>query len=393
MLILYHALLFTILHSSLLFFLKLFRYYTPWDYVFFIGYLTTGIIITKYAIRKKLHSIINKNKIFEKIIVISPSEYADDLYRLLVNNEHYGYQCLGALTYQKESLQLCPYLGSPQELDDILSNHPIDEAIISLPNYLEKDINESIRTFNKHQVRVRIIPDVNHFVSNPLIIESLGTQAVYSQQKLPLDEWGNQFIKRIFDIIFSLLVLLIIGSWLFPLLAILIRLTSKGPVLFKQERWGLNNKKIVVYKFRTMREGQKEEVFDASGKFVQTQPNDDRVTPIGNFLRKSSLDEFPQFVNVLIGNMSVVGPRPHAIPHNLESLDHVPNYPIRHIIKPGITGWAQVNGHRGATLSHEAMQQRVNHDLYYIRNWSLWLDCQIILQTVINFVKGDTNAY
>ena len=392
-LILYHILLFSIINSSLLFFLKLFTYYTPWDYVLFIAFLTVGIIVTKYLIRKKLHSIINKNKIFEKILVISPADYADELYQLLTQNEHYGYQCIGAITHEEKQLRLCPYLGPPKQLETILSAHRIDEAIISLPNYLEKDINDSIRIFNFHQVRVRIIPDINHFITNPLIIESLGAQAVYSQQKLPLDEWGNQFIKRIFDIVFSLLVLTLIGSWLFPLVALAIKLTSRGPIFFKQERWGINNKRIIVYKFRTMRQGQREEAFDEAGKFVQTQPNDTRITRFGNFLRKSSIDEFPQFVNVLIGNMSVVGPRPHAIPHNLESLDHVPNYPIRHIIKPGITGWAQVNGHRGATHSHEAMQHRVNHDLYYIRNWSLWLDCQIILQTIINFAKGDINAF
>ncbi|MFZ9503765.1 MAG: undecaprenyl-phosphate glucose phosphotransferase [Cyclobacteriaceae bacterium] len=392
-LILYHVLLFSIINSSFLFFFKLFRFYTPWNYAYFIACLTAGIIVIKYLIRKKLHSIINKNKIFEKILVISPADYADDLYGLLKQNEHFGYQCVGAVTHEKEKLNLCPFLGAPSQLGEILKTQSIDEAIISLPYYLEKDINDSIRTFNVHQVRVRIIPDINHFITNPLIIESLGTQAVYSQERLPLDEWGNQVIKRIFDIVFSLTVLLLIGLWLFPLIALILKLSSQGPILFKQERWGLNNKKITVYKFRTMRQGEREETFDSEGKFVQTLPNDYRITRIGNFLRKSSLDEFPQFINVLMGNMSVVGPRPHAIPHNLESLDKVANYPIRHIIKPGITGWAQVNGHRGATLTHEAMQHRVNHDLYYIRNWSFWLDCQIILQTVINFIRGDDKAY
>lgn len=390
-LILYHILFFGVINTSFVFFLKLFNFYTPWEYFYFIAYLAVGIIITKYIIRKKLHSIINKSKIFEKLLVISSAEYANDIFKLLNKNEHYGYQCIGAVTYEKEQLNLCPYLGAPPQLESILQTHAIDEAIICLPNHLEKDINDSIRTFNHHQIRVRIVPDINHFITNPLIIENIGSQAIYSQEKLPLDEWSNQFIKRVFDIGFSSLVLLLIGSWLFPIIALLIKLTSKGSVYYKQERWGLNNKRITVYKFRTMYEG--EETFDGNGQFSQTAPNDKRITWFGNFLRKSSLDEFPQFINVLKGDMSVVGPRPHAVPHNLESLDNVTNYTIRHIIKPGITGWAQVNGHRGATHTHEAMQRRVNHDLYYIRNWSLWLDCQIILQTIVNFIKGDLNAY
>ena len=388
-LILYHVLLFGVVNSSFLFFLKLFNYYSPWEYFYFIAYLSFGIIITKYIIRKKLHSIINKSKIFEKLLVISSAEYANDLYKLLSRNEHYGYQCIGAVTYEKDQLALCPYLGTPPQLDNILQANMIDEAIICLPNHLEKDINDSIRIFNHHQIKVRIIPDINHFITNPLIIENIGSQAIYSQEKLPLDEWSNQFIKRFFDITFSMLVLIFIGSWLFPIVAILIKLSSKGSVFYKQERWGLNNKKIMVYKFRTMHQDNESN----EEQFAQTSPNDKRITWLGNFLRKSSIDEFPQFINVLIDDMSVVGPRPHAVPHNLKSLDNVTNYTIRHIIKPGITGWAQVNGHRGATHTHEAMQKRVNHDLYYIRNWNLWLDCQIILQTIVNFIKGDLNAY
>jgi putative colanic acid biosynthesis UDP-glucose lipid carrier transferase len=390
-LILYHILLFGVINTSFVFFLQLFNYYTPWEYFYFIAYLAVGIIITKYLIRKKLHSIINKSKIFEKLLVISTAEYANDFYKLINKNEHYGYQCIGAVTYEKEHLTICPFLGTPQQLETVLQGISIDEAIICLPNHMEKDINDSIRTFNHHQIRVRIVPDINHFISNPLIIENIGAQAIYSQEKLPLDEWGNQFIKRIFDIVFSSLVLILIGSWLFPLVALIIKLTSKGSVYYKQERWGLNNKRIMVYKFRSMRQGN--ESIEADRQFEQTVPNDQRITWFGNFLRKSSIDEFPQFINVLTGDMSVVGPRPHAVPHNLESLDNVANYTIRHIINPGITGWAQVNGHRGATHTHEAMQKRVNHDLYYIRNWSLWLDCQIILQTVVNFIKGDLNAY
>ena len=182
-----------------------------------------------------------------------------------------------------------------------------------------------------------------------------------------------------------------IASWLFPIIAIIIKLGSKGPVFYKQKRWGLNNTHIDVYKFRTM--FYKVETFTPDGKFIQTEEHDSRVTPFGKFLRKTSIDEFPQFYNVLKGDMSVVGPRPHSIPHNLESLNFVVSYTLRHIIKPGITGWAQVNGYRGITKNHFEMQNRVNYDLYYIRKWNFWLDCQIVLQTIFNLLKGDDNVY
>jgi putative colanic acid biosynthesis UDP-glucose lipid carrier transferase len=176
-----------------------------------------------------------------------------------------------------------------------------------------------------------------------------------------------------------------------PLVAFIIKLTSKGPVFFKQERWGLNNKMIVCYKFRTMYSGSPETNLD--GSFIQATKNDKRITPLGKFLREWNIDEFPQFWNVLRGNMSVVGPRPHVTPLNLASVESVDRYLLRHLVKPGITGWAQVNGSRGGTSQPGAMQRRVNYDLYYIHKWTFWLDCQIILQTIINIIKGDDNAY
>jgi putative colanic acid biosynthesis UDP-glucose lipid carrier transferase len=208
---------------------------------------------------------------------------------------------------------------------------------------------------------------------------------------LPLDKWQNKLLKRIFDIIFALLVFFTVGLILFPLIALFIKLTSKGPILFKQERWGLNNQKITCYKFRTM--VQESSDLDENGKYLQAQKDDPRITLIGGFLRKSNLDELPQFLNVLLGNMSVVGPRPHPTPLNIESMHTVDNYMLRHIVLPGISGWAQVNGCRGETKTSSDMQRRVDFDLYYIHRWTFWLDCQIILQTVINIIRGDQNAY
>ena len=208
---------------------------------------------------------------------------------------------------------------------------------------------------------------------------------------LPLDQWQNKLVKRTFDILFSLLVFFTIGILLFPLIALFVKLSSKGSVFFKQERWGLNNQRIICYKFRTMY-FQSSEV-DANGKYQQAKENDPRITLIGKFLRKTNLDELPQFLNVLLGNMSVVGPRPHPTPLNIESMHTIDNYMLRHIVLPGISGWAQVNGCRGETRTALDMQKRVDFDLYYIHRWTFWLDCQIVLQTIINLFRGDQNAY
>ena len=203
---------------------------------------------------------------------------------------------------------------------------------------------------------------------------------------LPLDKWENQFFKNLFDVLFSLLFLIIVGWWLLPIIWILVRMSSNGPVIYKQERWGLNNKPIVCYKFRTMYTDK------TPLSFEQTSRNDPRITPLGKFLRKFSLDELPQFWNVLKGDMSVVGPRPHPTPMNIASMETVNNYLKRHIIKPGITGWAQINGCRGEVRTHHEMEQRVNFDLYYIHRWSFTLDLQIILQTIIKMLR-DQGAY
>ena len=236
-----------------------------------------------------------------------------------------------------------------------------------------------------------MLPDLSEYTSTNIYINNIGMVPVVNVGYLPLDKKENKIVKRIFDIIFSLFFFITIAVVLFPLIAIIIKLTSKGPIFFKQERWGINNKKIICYKFRSMIKDSSD--IDASGKYNQAYKNDPRITWIGSLLRKTNLDELPQFWNVLIGNMSVVGPRPHPTPLNLESMHTVDNYMLRHLVLPGISGLAQVNGCRGETKTTEEMQKRVNFDLYYIHRWSFWLDMQIIIQTIVNIFRGDQNAY
>ena len=387
----YTILLFAIVQGANIFFFQLFLYYNSSFFYDYLAILFALLFLVKYIVRKYLHTFTNKGKIFERVVIISDPDYANHFFDILTRNTFYGYKCLGALYDSADGFNLCPYLGKSEQIEDIIQQMELDEVVIALPQKKEKEINRIITVCNQHCVNVRIIPNFSHLTASPMMIESIGLIPVISQQALPLDDWGNQLIKRAFDIIFSLVFFIFIASWLFPILILMVKLSSRGPVFYKQPRWGLNNSHIEVYKFRTM-------FYEAptsrdDGSFIQTEEEDSRVTVLGRFLRKSSLDELPQFLNVLRGDMSVVGPRPHSIPHNLESLNVVSSYTLRHIIKPGITGWAQVNGLRGITKTNLDMQNRVNYDLYYIRKWNFWLDCQIVLQTIINLLKGEQQAY
>jgi exopolysaccharide biosynthesis polyprenyl glycosylphosphotransferase len=197
---------------------------------------------------------------------------------------------------------------------------------------------------------------------------------------------ANRLLKRAFDIAFSMAVMVLVFSWLYPIIALLIKLDSKGPVLFKQYRHGLNNKQFYCYKFRTM-------VVNQEADSKQATKNDSRITKVGAFLRKTSLDEIPQFFNVILGDMSVVGPRPHPIPLNMRFAHSIEGFMNRHSMKPGVTGLAQIRGYRGETAKFHDMKGRFMLDRFYIANWSLWLDIKIVFGTVWSLVKGDENAY
>jgi putative colanic acid biosynthesis UDP-glucose lipid carrier transferase len=212
-------------------------------------------------------------------------------------------------------------------------------------------------------------------------VESARFFEMFNPQQIPLDDLTLRLKKRAFDVVFSSAVILFIFSWLLPLLSIIIKLNSKGPVFFVQQRTGINNKTFNCIKFRTMKVNQ-----EADTK--QAVKNDNRITSIGNFLRKYNIDELPQFFNVLVGNMSVVGPRPHMLKHTEQYSALIEYYKVRHFVKPGITGWAQVNGYRGLTDELWKMQKRVEYDMEYLENWNFLWDIKIIVKTLIG-----KNAY
>ncbi len=391
--IIYTLIIYVIILSSGFFFLNTF---IPIEHnvVFFIllvSLLFFLLTLTKYIIRKYLHSAIFQGKLFDNLLIVGATASAFDFYETINKYYYYGYKCIGFVDNTTNKMNGCSYKGKIENLSTILKENHVDEVVIALPNTENDQIQECIEVCDFYAIKARIVPDLQQYTSSSIQVNNIGMLPVINIRSLPLDTVSSRILKRVFDIIFSLLFFIFIGIWLFPLIAVLIKLTSKGPTYFKQERWGLNNEKIICYKFRTMVADNHD--IDDNGYYWQATKNDPRITRFGALLRRSNLDELPQFWNVLLGNMSVVGPRPHPTPLNLESIHTIENYMLRHVVKPGITGWAQVNGCRGETKAIGAMQKRVNFDLYYIHRWTFWMDCQIILQTVINMVRGDQNAY
>ena len=347
--------------------------------------------IQKLYIRLALKMLLNSSQSVKKVLIVGAQEMGMDFYNRFIKNEHYGYKLIGFIDDRVNQQINGHYLGKTSDIENVITKHELDEIIWTLPMTDGPQLRNVVTVAEQAGKRIRIIQDYQSLGIAKLHVDKLGNLTIISVRNLPLDKSDNKVVKRLFDIIFSSLVIVLILSWLLPILSLLIKISSKGPVFFKQERWGLNNKPIICYKFRTMVAGSRD--IDDNGNYLQACKNDQRVTRIGRFLRKTNLDELPQFFNVLFGSMSVSGPRPHPVPLNLKSKDSIENYLMRHWVKPGITGWAQTQGFRGETRDPYLMQKRVTADLWYIENWTLWLDLQIILQTLVNIVKGEKNAY
>lgn len=235
-------------------------------------------------------------------------------------------------------------------------------------------------------IRFKLVPDLRLYADRPMHLNYFSDLAILSARKEPLEDIANRLRKRVFDIVFSSVVILLILTWLIPAVCIVIWLDSGRPFFFVQKRSGRNNKSFNCIKFRSMKRNQ-------LANEVQATRDDLRLTRFGRFLRKTNLDEFPQFFNVLIGDMSIVGPRPHMLKHTSEYSVLISKYMLRQLLKPGITGWAQVNGFRGETRRIEDMEGRVNHDIVYMEKWSLGFDMKIIALTIYNVFKGEKNAY
>jgi len=319
-----------------------------------------------------------------KVVVLGRDHTTERVIKLFNERKDLGYRYFGFFsdTESKEK----KYLGTLKESQEyILSNH-IDEIYCSLSTMDKEQIKLFTGFAAKNSINLKLIPESGEFYSKHFKAEFYGNNLVLNVKKLPFDDPKNGLIKRVFDIVFSLLAIVFVLSWLTPVLWVMITLESKGPLFFKQEREGLNGKKFTCYKFRSMK------VNNLSDR-VHATKDDERITKIGTFLRKTSIDESPQFFNVLIGDMSIVGPRPHMNYLSLAYQKDIDNYMARHSVKPGITGLAQVSGYRGEVKKRADIKNRVRLDIFYIENWSFFLDLKIIIQTVLNVFKGEEKAY
>lgn len=323
---------------------------------------------------------------FRNVIIIGANANGLIISSILKKDVAYGYRIKGFFCNNPETKSDMEVLGNVSQALQYIIENPIHEVYLSIANIDNDYAQDLIRYCESNLIRVKLVPDFTSFTkSRKVQIDFYENLPVISMRHEPLESTLNRFIKRVFDVVFSLFVICTVFPWLFPLLMLIIKLTSKGPVFFKQQRSGEHNNTFWCFKFRTMR-------VNNLADELQATKNDTRITPIGKFLRRSNLDELPQFFNVLWGDMSVVGPRPHMLKHTKEYSELINAFLVRHLVKPGITGWAQVCGFRGETNTLEQMQKRVEYDIWYIENWSFLLDLKIIYRTVANMFTGNKNA-
>ena len=350
-----------------------------------------GLLVIKKYISKKFFQYLRvKGNNVRKLLIIGSNDIGMSFFDFIKSNNQFGYTVVGFIDSTKNDRLNGLYKGKIDDIERIICENQADEIIIALPDFDKKQIDYIISIGERKAIRTRIIPEYFRFNSNKFTMEMFGNFPMVTVRDEPLKQSHSRLVKRVVDIMVSLFLCIFIFSWLFPIIALLIKLDSKGSVFYIQERWGRNNEHFKFFKFRTM---SVDSELVVAGKFQQTTANDPRITKVGAFLRKTSIDELPQFFNVLLGSMSIVGPRPHAVPHNVESQEKINNYSVRHWVKPGITGWAQVNGLRGETKEFDLMRRRVEFDIWYIENWTIWLDIKIFSKTIYDIIKGDTMAY
>ncbi|MGV3502896.1 MAG: undecaprenyl-phosphate glucose phosphotransferase [Adhaeribacter sp.] len=310
-----------------------------------------------------------------------------DFYNYVVSNPQLDYTITGIFDDDPARVPAnVAYLGKVEDCLAYANAHHISEIYCALPFQECDRIERLMQEADKHLVRFRLVPDIRGAIRHNFLVELFGYLPVLKLRQEPLENKANEVIKRIFDIFFSSLVLVFVLSWLIPVLGLIIKLDSPGPVFFKQLRPGKHHKPFYCLKFRSM-------VINGESDTLQASRGDARITRVGRFIRKTSIDELPQFINVLLGDMSVVGPRPNMFVQTRDFSPIIENYMVRHFLTPGITGWAQVNGFRGETREPGAMLNRVKADLWYLENWSVLLDLKIIFLTFVQVVRHNDQAF
>ena len=324
---------------------------------------------------------------YKRVIIVGAGKNGMNLYAEMKREMAYGFYIYGFFDDNLLLKNTLPnYLGMTHEVENFALENNIDEIYCTLPNSQDEKIIRLLNFAEKNMIRFYLVPEFSRYVKKQLTLDSIESLPVMAVRSEPLQSLHNQILKRVFDIVFSLLFLCTFFPILYVILGIAIKISSPGPIIFKQKRTGIYGKEFACYKFRSM---QVNECADEK----QAEKDDPRTTKIGQLLRRSNLDEIPQFYNVLMGDMSVVGPRPHMLKHTELYSAIIDKYMVRHLVKPGITGWAQVNGYRGETKTMEQMEGRVRLDVWYLENWTFILDLKIIFVTIVNMFKGEKNAY
>ncbi len=351
---------------------------------FFYFYSFLGLLAPRYIIifLHKKFDFFKYDK--RRVVVIGHGKVASAAAKMFSQPES-GYDFVGFFDDKFKSNENIHVLGIVNDCLEFAKNNDIQEIYSTILPATNEILQELVNEAEKLSIRVKFIPDFNLLFRRKVNLTLEHSIPVISFRQEPLELMSNRLIKRLFDLIFSLVVCVLLLSWLIPIISIIIKLSSKGPIFFVQKRSGRNGEEFNCFKFRTMK----------VNSFSNEQPTikyDSRITNVGRFLRKTNLDELPQFLNVLIGDMSVVGPRPHMIKQTEEYRKLISKYMVRHFLKPGITGWAQVNGYRGE-IDKEKMESRVEYDIEYIENWNFWSDIKIILKTIFLTIYGDKNAF
>ncbi len=342
-----------------------------------------AMCIYQWITRKTITFLIRRSN--SKTIILGAGLIGKKIDEEFLNNLYLGVKVLGFFDDDPEQND-GKILGTIEEAKEYILRNKITRVYCTLPLSAEEKITDFIQFAEKHVVKFHIVPSIGYYYSgNHTVVEQIGNMPVFALRMIPLSYAHNAALKRGFDIIISLFFLVTLFPFIYLIMGILIKLSSPGPVFFKQKRTGADGKSFDCYKFRSMRCSS-----DAHTK--QATVDDSRKTRIGDFMRKTSIDELPQFINVFKGNMSIVGPRPHMLLHTDEYSPKVDKYMVRHFIRPGITGWAQIHGFRGETKELDLMEKRIKADLWYVENWSLWLDITIILRTAFS-ILNDKNAY
>jgi len=354
----------------------------------FYGLLFISIFSFRLIFIQLLKKLRKSGYNFRTVIIIGANKTGFEINRLLSKDLSYGYRVLGYFDDTEEQLPNdIQLLGKIEDVEEYITSNSVHEVYYAGDDNKISTIVDIIKFCENNLIRIKIAPHFQKYTDSRRVhIDFYDNTPILSLRKEPLEIPLNRIFKKIVDFGIALTVLLLIAPWLFLILIIMVKLSSKGPVFFKQQRSGLGNISFWCYKFRTMK-------VNSLSDSKQATKEDKRITKVGAFLRKSNLDELPQILNVLKGEMSIVGPRPHMIKHTEEYSALIDNYLVRHFAKPGITGWAQVNGFRGETIELKQMEDRIEFDIFYIENWSLLLDIKIIVLTIFNMFKGDKNAF